>query len=282
MAHVTNDRDVHADVTRYFDAVIAGEGDAPKTLAPVELPLRERNEADQPPSQEWYSLALVRVEADVKGTYGALGTLRRVESRHPDGRSLAPQAAIDSVTGLSGRRGFTGRLTRSIALSETDSVALFAIDGMKAIYMNYGQSTADEVRWGFARFLEAVTQADQYLAQIDDERFGVILPGMAPKEARRWATDALQLFAGLTVSPAGRGSELTASAGIARAQRCAEWTMRQAELGLIMARSAGGMQAGYCRSNVRLSSGQSVEQAIERAAQQAVEQANEKANRRVS
>ncbi len=292
MPHIADlfDPDVQAAVTGYFDQVIAGGFDTLGNDAGVEFPLLAvgtgKTSLDDPineaasalPPQEWYSLKLVRVEADQEGTYGALGTLRSVQDKYAIRIGPAPDLSIDSVTGLSARRGFAGRLTQSIALGEADSIALFAIDGMKSIYMNYGQGTADEVRWGFARFLEAVTEQEHFLAQVDDERFGVILPRMTPRQAREWAADALQLFASLTVSPAGRGSELTASAGIAPAQISAEWSQRQAELGLIMARSAGGMQTGYCRSNAGFSNGDSVERAIERAAEQAVQQANRRAS----
>lgn len=285
-----------ARVTHYFEQVIAGEGEALVNSGGLEFPLHQmraafaQGEADTEHSrpccdiahndtaQEWCSLNLVRVEADEKGRYEALGTLRAIEAKVPRHHASGKGDGTDTVTGLYGRRGFSGRLSQALALAETVSVALFAIDGMKAIYMNYGQNTADEVRWGFARFLEAVTEQEHFLAQVDDERFGVILPGMTPREAREWCGDALQLFAGLTGSPTGRASDLTASAGVASTEISAEWTLRQAELGLIMARSAGGMQTGYCRANPRLSDGESVERAIARAAEQAAGQVNRRAS----
>lgn len=297
MPHIADlfDTGAQPGVTQYLEQVIAGEIDAVSREFPLcaaetsairqadpmdtSTPTAPTPTAPTPtgPAPVWYSLTLVRVEADEEGTFGALGTLRCVQSKYDDlqqsdaKRDGAPEVPKDSVTGLCGRRGFTGRLTQTIALTETGSVAVFAIDGMKAIYMKYGQSTADEVRWGFARFLEAVTEPGHFLAQVDDERFGVILPRMTPREAREWAADALQLFAGLTGPTPGRGGELTASAGIANAQVSAEWTMRQAELGLIMARAAGGMQTGYCRSNSNLLDGRSVERAVERAIERAAE-----------
>ena len=290
------DPSAQARVTHYFEQIIAGEAETLASSGGVEFPLHQmgtafaQGEADTMRSkpccdiahndavQEWCSLKLARVEADEKGRYEALGTLRAIEPRVPSQHGSAKGISTDTVTGLCGRRGFAGRLSQALAVAETVSVALFAVDGMKAIYMNYGQNTADEVRWGFARFLEAVTEQEHFLAQVDDERFGVILPGMTPREAREWCADALALFAGLTGSPAGRASDLTASAGVASTEISAEWTLRQAELGLIMARSAGGMQTGYCRANPRLSDGEAVERAIARAAEQAAGQVNRRAS----
>ncbi|UAB78239.1 diguanylate cyclase [Erythrobacter sp. SCSIO 43205] len=300
------DAKAHAGVTQYFNQVIAGKDDTPKHTSGVEFPLRLQGDdllaqdglgedtkqtvsASCAPNQHWYSLKLVRVEADEAGQFEALGTLRCVQDKYAltaipvsNGEAFPDAATTDSVTGICTRRGFTDRLTHSIKDAKAASIALFAVDGMKAIYMTYGQSTADEVRWGFARFLEAVTESQHFLAQVDEERFGVILPAMTPREAREWAADVLQLFAGLTVSPAGRGSDLSASAGISSVQVSAEWSLRQAELGLIMARSAGGMQTGYCRANARLSDGNSVARAIGRAAHQAGGQFDRQAKKRAS
>lgn len=281
--------DHQIEVARYFDRVIKGEGAGVGVEFPIvahwlyqggPLDVSKGNErngyedsnpeaSDQAPFQQWYTLSLTRIESELPQAPGALGTLRAIQTRPDDvSPAIATQPAADSITGLSDRREFIRKLTHSIAMVETQSAAIFAIDSMRAIFMQYGQGTADEVRWGFARFLEAVSEPPQFLAQIDEERFGVLLPDMTMREAREWAADALQMFAGLTAPTSGRNSELTASAGIASVQTSAEWTLRQAELGLIMARAGGGMQTGVCNSHSQLASGQGVEKLIERAVEQ--------------
>ena len=84
------------------------------------------------------------------------------------------------------------------------------------------------------------------LAQIDSERFGVLLPGVSISRARAWADDTLKTFSGLAASSSSRTPELSASAGLARVEMNVDWTLRQAELGLVMARAGGGMRASVC------------------------------------
>ncbi|MEO1220719.1 MAG: diguanylate cyclase [Pseudomonadota bacterium] len=253
--------DHQAQVKRYVQNVI--EGDCGAQV--VEFPVihSDTSECDEGGNQHWYSLELRCLDSDTGGSAGALGVLQSVQHKY-EAHEQKPDGVIsDPFTGLADRRSFISSLIGSIAINETASVAVFAIDSMRAIFMQYGQGTADEIRWGFARFLEAMTEPQQSLAQIDEERFGVVLPGLSPRQARKWANDTLKVFSGLASPSSGREPELSASAGIARADLGAEWTLRQAELGLVMARAAGGMQAAICKPNSCLSSGHLVEQAME-------------------
>lgn len=99
-------------------------------------------------------------------------------------------------------------------------------------------------RHALSASLERALECGQELAQIDAERFAVILPGMSMRLARCWAQDVLETFTGLTSTSSTRPPELTASAGLARVERSVDWTLRQAELGLVMARAGGGMRIG--------------------------------------
>lgn len=264
--------DCRQKVTQYFEQVIAGECEEEA----IEFPITTDHTGDELGSvashtgtpcakhdQQWCRLKLSCIGNDGQTCRGALGTVQLIERKceitcHFD----TPKVSVSSI-GLADRRAFVRCLEGSLALDETASVAIFAIDGMRAIYMQYGQTTADEVSWGFARFLEATSDQDHILAQVDDERFGVILPGMAPNVAREWAADVLQVFAGLAMPESGCKPEFGASAGIAKAAMSPEWTMRQAELGLVMARAAGGMQTAICRPHSDLLSGHIIERAME-------------------
>ncbi len=134
-------------------------------------------------------------------------------------------------------------------------IAVFAVDSMRALMMRYGQRTADEVLWGFAKFLETMALSGHELAQLDGERFAVLLPEMTSRSAREWCEDVVATFAGLA-SPASnharsKGTHLTASAGLARVECTVDWTLREAELGLVLARAGGGRQvavAGHRRA----------------------------------
>lgn len=156
---------------------------------------------------------------------------------------------VDPLTGLANRRAFCDTLEQALAREpdEDRSLALFAIDAIHAIFMQYGQQTTDEIRWGFAKFLTAMTGDPQELALLGEDRFAVLLPGMTMRAARGWAGDVLATFASLAAGSPGRAPELTASAGLARVETSVDWTLRQAEMGLVMARAGGGMQVGICR-----------------------------------
>lgn len=223
--------------------------------------------------RHWYSLSLGLIDGDDGVPQGGLALLRTV--RHPRSldHDLNLNAANDPLTGLANRHAFCATLARSITdrgvSAAGDCMAVFAIDQMRAIFMQYGQGTADEIRWGFARYLETMTGERQELALLDDERFAVFLPGMQVRAAREWAADVLQTFAGLAGTSTRRTSELTASAGIALIEKGVDWTLRQAELGLVMARAGGGMQTGYCQPAGHMCAGSDIERAIEAVVNQA-------------
>lgn len=288
MPHVTDFvvSDHQSKVTQYFHQVVAEGGCAHSVRFPVNaLPMNDMGEASEVPvfsiseckDQDWYDLTLTRLDNDDGELAGVLGTLQMVPERSEMGDpNPAPkpiETANDPFTGLADRRAFVRELTSGIAVSECASVAILAIDGMRAIFMQYGQATADEIRWGFARFLEAMAEPHFTIAQVDDERFGVILPGRRPADAKEWASETLRIFAGLAMPDAGSKPDLSASAGIARLDLSAEWTIRQAELGLVMARAAGGMQAAICRPKSTFSNGRSVERAIEAVVERASKRA---------
>ena len=117
---------------------------------------------------------------------------------------------------------------------------------MRAVFMQYGQRTADEIIWGFAKFLETMTGGEYDLAQFDGERFCVILSSLSRKLSRAWAEDVLETFANLTLTTSSRSPRLSASAGLATIEGSVDATLRQAELALVMARARGGMQVAEC------------------------------------
>lgn len=272
--------DCRQKVARYFEQVIAGECGAEGIEFPIttdhtsnELGLvaYQKGGPCSEHDQQWCLLKLSCIGNEGQPGSGALGTVQLIERKCEITCHFETPKVSDPLIGLADRRAFVRCLDGSLALDESASVAILAIDGMRAIYMQYGQTTADEVRWGFARFLETIADHDHILAQVDDERFGVILPGMAPNVAREWAADVLQVFASLAMPENGCKPEFGASAGIAKAEMSPEWTIRQAELGLVMARAAGGMQTAICRTHSNLLSGRLIEQAMEAVVERAAQ-----------
>jgi len=275
--------DHREQVLAYFDQVIEGKGDENGiefpigTCAPA-LTADDNDACCFPKEGHWYALHLMAIDDGRKGTVGALGTLQSVQHKFASHQNSVTADTPHSLTGLADRRSFISHLNRTLDQSGEASAAVFAIDGMRAIFMQYGQSTADEISWGFARYLETMAEPQHILAQLDEERIGVILPGKEPRMAREWAADALQIFAGLAAPTSSRAPELTASAGIAQVDLSADWTLRQAELGLVMARAAGGMRAGICQPNARASGGLSSGHSVKRAMEVVLERSEKRAS----
>lgn len=201
--------------------------------------------------RRWYALSLRPLCDGLGAPDGALCLMRSVQQVRSLEGELHARAVTDPLTGLANRAAFCASLCRHLALGGGQMVAVFAVDAMRALMLRYGQRTADEVVWGFARYLQSMALPDHELAQLDGERFAVLLPEMTAWGAREWAEDVVATFAGLAAPACSRAPRLTASAGLARAQCTVDWTLREAELGLVLARAGGGSQvavAGYRRA----------------------------------
>ncbi|QFT76025.1 GGDEF domain-containing protein [Erythrobacter sp. THAF29] len=222
-------------------------GDAPRGW--FEFPILACSPEDECGAAEcrrWYALSLRRIEGDGGETHGALGLLRSIQHKRSLEGELHSRAVTDPLTGLANRHAFCASLRRHLAHGGGEMIAIFAVDRMRALFLQFGQRTADEIMWGFAKFLETMMLPGQEIAQIDNERLAVILPDMSPRTAREWAQDVLSTFSSLTLPSSSRAPQLTASAGLARVECTVDWTLRQAELALVMARAGGGMQVGHC------------------------------------
>ncbi|BDI59545.1 diguanylate cyclase domain-containing protein [Qipengyuania nanhaisediminis] len=286
MPHVADFADAGsaAQVHEYVNAVFAGEPEAGWIEFPLAMP-PEPGEGEAPAGlalpkaqapQPWFALNLRLVEPDDGAPQGALGLIRSVQERADRRPHPGDGQAIDPSTGLITRNALRADLRQAISRGREPVAAIFAVDRMRAMFMQYGQRTVDEIQWGFGRFLKSMEQPGQRLAQIDGERFAMLLPGMSLGEARGWAGEVLHTFAGLSDPSSSRAPELTASAGLARGEVSEDWTLRQAELGLVMARAGGGMRVGLGRKrapsrHAELSCSRRVERAVNEAVMRAVQ-----------
>ncbi len=257
LPHITDlaEPDHGPSLGEHVGAVLAGE------IRPgwIEFPVAPFNTVDpreprMPPERRWYAISLrpMHDAANPDGTPdGALCLMRSVQRLRLLEGELYNRAVTDPLTGLANRQAFCASLRRHLAGGGGQIIAVFAVDGMRALLLRYGQRTADEVLWGFAKFLETMALPGHEVAQLDGERFGVLLPEMTLRRAREWAEDVVQTFAGLAAPASAKAPQLTASAGLARVECTVDWTLREAELGLVMARAGGGRQvavAGHRRA----------------------------------
>jgi GGDEF domain-containing protein len=244
LPHITDlaERDHAAFVGEHVAAALAGQVLTGWVEFPV-IACNERDSCREPHCRRWYSLSLKPVHAADGTVEGALCLMRSVQKLRSLEGELHTRAVTDPLTGLANRQSFCASLRRHLATGGGQMIGVFAVDGMRALLMRYGQRTADEVIWGFAKFLETMALPGHEVAQLDGERFGVLLPEMTARGAREWADDVLQTFSALAAPASTRSPQLTASAGLARVEITVDWTLREAELGLVMARAGGGQQA---------------------------------------
>ena len=265
--------------TKWFDFPLAEafcRDDKPMD-AEEELPASRSRRRKQMSARRWFGMWLEPVDDDDGADQGFIAILRCAQHKYAMVDEIEALAATDPMTGLANRPAFCGSLARLLARDADqaeNAMAIFAVDRMRAIFMQYGQTTADEIRWGFARYLETMALPEQDLALLDEERFAVLLPGMSVAAARKWAGGLLTTFKGLTAGSTSRAPELTASAGIAKVEKSVDWTLRQAEMGLVMARAGGGMQTGIGRPAPSIADGAGVEQAIQEALRRAERRAH--------
>ena len=239
------DCDLFADLKSHIDAVLSGKAEETATADWIEFPigLALPCEAGMPARPApWYALSLRALTDDDGAITGAMGLLRSVDRKRALEGEVHARALIDPLTGLANRHAFCAALRRQVASGAQGSLAMFEIDRMRAVFMQYGQRTADEIVWGFAKFLEAMVNEEYELAQLGSERFCVILAGMPAKKSRRWVEDVLKTFASLTLTTSARAPRLSASAGLTPVAVSVDETLRQAEVALVMARAKGGMQ----------------------------------------
>lgn len=259
LPHITDlaESDHAAALGEHVGAVLAGEARSGWIEFPVAAFTAGRNAADVVPlARRWFAMSLRPMhDAASPGSApdGALCLMRSVQRLRLLEGELYNRAVTDPLTGLANRQAFCASLRRHLARGGGQMVAVFAVDGMRALLLRYGQRTADEVLWGFAKFLETMALPDHELAQLDGERFGVLLPGMNVLAAREWAEDVVETFSALAAPASAKAPQLTASAGLARVECTVDWTLREAELGLVLARAGGGRQvavAGHRRLQV--------------------------------
>ncbi|MDP4604683.1 MAG: diguanylate cyclase [Erythrobacter sp.] len=251
LPHITDltSREHAAFLGEHISAVLAGRTrggwvEFPVTACGDHETCRDTSHETQ--CKRWYALSLRPVFDGAGGVEGALCLMRSVQQLRSLEGELHNRAVTDPLTGLANRQAFCASLRRYLGQGGGQQVAVFAVDGMRALLLRYGQRTADEVLWGFAKFLETMAQTlttpGHELAQLDGERFGVLLPDMTSRHAREWAEDVVQTFSALAAPASAKAPQLTASAGLARVECTVDWTLREAELGLVMARAGGGQQ----------------------------------------
>jgi diguanylate cyclase (GGDEF)-like protein len=127
--------------------------------------------------------------------------------------TIARQATIDSLTGLSNRRAFFAELDAEISRQKRDAgsfaLAMLDLDGFKALNDSRGHRTGDEALRLVADTLRTCTRASDSLGRIGGDEFGILIP-----HAERDCTSMLRdLCVTIASATAAAGCPLTTSIG---------------------------------------------------------------------
>jgi GGDEF domain-containing protein len=242
-AHITDlvESDYADFVRRHVSAALEGRAHEGWAEFPV-IPSPGTGKEGEAHHQRWYALSL-RPVLDAEGVLeGALCLMRSVQQLRDLEIELLTRDGIDPDTGLANRKTFCASLQRHLARGGEHMVAVFAIDQINAVRICYGQPAVDELHSALASFLKTLAHSGLELALLDDERFGVLLPNSTLAAARVWSEDVVRTFQELAATAPAKAPRLSVSAGLARVALAVESGLRDAELGLILARAGGGCQ----------------------------------------
>ncbi len=238
-------RSCHREAVKaYVAAAISAEG----PRRPLEFPLALSGAPEEGDAPPWCALSIRSIDGGAGVAGVALGLLRKVAAPG-HAQSAGGHPKLDPVSGLPDRHTLIQVMQDSLARDRSATLAVFAIDRIDALRIQYGEQAANEITWGFARFIEAMAMPGCEIGQLDRERVGVILPVSTSRDAQQWARDAIDTFSALVLPNGSTKLGLTTSAGLAALEKSVDHAMRQAEIGLVMARAAGGARigrSGYC------------------------------------
>jgi diguanylate cyclase (GGDEF)-like protein len=132
---------------------------------------------------------------------------------------LAMLSQTDPLTGLPNRRGFVtralGAMTAARRHGGACAVVMLDLDRFKAINDGFGHPAGDAVLRGTALAITQAVRGSDVAGRLGGEEFALLLPGEDVDGAARLAERLRAVVAAGVAHPAGPGSRVTFSAGIA-------------------------------------------------------------------
>lgn len=170
-------------------------------------------------------------------------TFRDVTERRAEQDRLLWAAQHDGLTGLSNRTLFTERLARLVERGEPFGLLLLDLDHLKRVNDTLGHDGGDAVLKGAAERLLAAAGGDgANTARLGGDEFGLILPGVASREALAEAAENLRGRLAEPLVVDGRGLDAHASIGGALFPdhgRSAGALLKSADIALYSAKTEG-------------------------------------------
>lgn len=168
----------------------------------------------------WFETHSRAIAGDDGRVTGVVNTVRDVSHRKSIEFSLADAARTDALTGLGNRRVFEERLALAVAQANTGTevgcLAVLDIDHFKRINDSHGHPAGDEVLRQVAQALRERVRANDTVARIGGEEFGLIFRDMDPTAAASLCERLREAVADLRVHAGGAAITVTVSIGLAR------------------------------------------------------------------
>ncbi|WP_264425225.1 diguanylate cyclase domain-containing protein [Novosphingobium sp. KCTC 2891] len=225
---------VHAShkgqVSALFDAAIDG-GDAAAWTEYVAL--------TGDGSECWFEVQAHGLIDEHGHVYGAVAILRDIAERKAFEEQLFEAGLTDPLTGLSNRRAFIAMLQHHLDDQAGGCVAMFDLDHFRAINDRHGHQVGDKVLILFGSLARSLVRAEDTVARMGGEKFGILLPRASPDQAEMVCQRILSSFSGTTRAIGDSIIRTTASAGVARLSGTADDAMRSADLALYTAKAKG-------------------------------------------
>jgi diguanylate cyclase (GGDEF)-like protein len=153
------------------------------------------------------------------------------------------QATHDPLTGLPNRELFADRLEialrRAKRRSEAVTVLFVDLDSFKAVNDSLGHAVGDELLVTVAKRLEGALHGEDTAARLGGDEFAVLLEGMPDEVAGERVAERLREVLGGRVSIHGHDLSVSASIGVATAMGPGRDLLRDADLAMYQAKSAG-------------------------------------------
>jgi diguanylate cyclase (GGDEF)-like protein/PAS domain S-box-containing protein len=171
----------------------------------------------------------------VVSTATDVSRIRRLEDR------LKYLGAHDAVTGLPNRSRFLGELTRRLAKGRPAAVMVMTIDRFRMINEMFGPTVGDEVLRHVASEVVAAVSADDVVARLGSDEFGVIYGCEGRVQDAEAVAERIRKAVSGTLSVAGEDVVATLTIGIANPEdgRDGPSLLRHACMALSRAKSVG-------------------------------------------
>lgn len=195
---------------------------------------------------KWFEARTRGIVDDRGNLTGSVSVIRDVSHRKSLEMQLAHAATTDPLTGLGNRRAFDMLLDQRIDDCRTGlrrgCVAVFDLDHFKLVNDQFGHDIGDRVLESFAATALGIVRAQDYVARLGGEEFGVILDGVDLAQAEQICDRLRQMLAQQTMRTVnGASVSITTSAGIAAIKPALsrDQIMKAADDALYCAKDAG-------------------------------------------